>query len=102
MQCDRLFEMVEGALPMYLEEIQEWIAVSSELSLSRQSIDRLLRHAGYCYTKAAAERDEGVCATFRHMVQQNLTAGVVVTVDESSRDGRIIFRQWGITILAMV
>ena len=45
--------------------------------------------------KAASERDEVAWEEFRTYIQEHLVAEQVITVDESSKDDRTIFRRFG-------
>jgi len=45
--------------------------------------------------KGAAERDEVARIKFREFAQQNYAASMIVTVDEPSKDSRIIFQNFG-------
>jgi transposase len=97
-QIESLVELVQQALELYLDEIQEWLAVTHDVGLSRSAIDQLLRDAGLTYKmlqKAAIERDEFHRDEFRNWVSANLVASMIVTADESSKDDHTIFRWWG-------
>jgi len=83
---------------MYLDEIQDWVAISHDLSISKSSLDLIIRDAGFSYkmlSKAAAERDEVAREAFKVWAKENLLASMIVTADESSKDGRTIFRKRG-------
>jgi len=60
-QTHDLIILLEEALEMYLDEIQDWVAISRELSISKSTLDLMIRDLGISYklfSKAAAERDE--------------------------------------------
>ena len=83
---------------MYLDEIQDWVALRIQTSISKSALYELIRDARYPFTmlhKAASERDEEKRATSRDWARDFVTAKMVVTVDESSKDNRTIFRRWG-------
>ena len=97
-QTHNLFSMVSDAPEMYLDEIQDWIAVTCELGLAISTIHQLIRDAGITYKvlrRAASERDEEARREWMDFVTQNLVASMVITVDESSKDGCTIFRRRG-------
>lgn len=86
---------------MYLDEIQDWIALTMQTSVSKSALSELIRDAGYSFKmlhKAASERDEEERAIFRDWARDFVTAEMVVTADESSKDNRTIFRRWGRSI----
>ena len=69
-----------------------------EIVISRSALTELIKDAGFSYKmlhKAAAERDEVARAEFQDWAQDYVTADMVVTADESSKNDRTIFRRWG-------
>ena len=90
--------MLEGSPELFLDEIQDWVAVSHDVGLSKPALHRLIRDAGLTYKllhKAASEHDEEAREAFRAFMQGHLVAEQVVTADETSKDDRTIFRRWG-------
>ncbi len=101
MQTDRLLRKLEEVPDMYLDEIHNWLLVTEGLFLSPSCIHQLLRDTGMTYKmlkKSAAERDEEERTNFRDAVQTNIFADMIVTVDETSKDDRTLFRRWGRSI----
>ncbi|KZP29698.1 hypothetical protein FIBSPDRAFT_677304, partial [Athelia psychrophila] len=97
-QCNDLFTMLEDTPELYLDEIQDWVALSHDVSMLKSALHALIRDAGSTYKmlcKAAAECDEEARAIFKTFISEHLTADMVVTVDETSKDDRTIFRRWG-------
>ena len=91
-------EQLERAPELYLDEIQDWIALTMQTAISRSALAELIRDAGFSYKmlhKAAAERDEAERVEFRDWAHNYVTADMVVTADESSKNDRTIFRRWG-------
>jgi hypothetical protein len=79
--------MLQGAPELYLDEIQDWIAISHETSLSKTAIHWLIEDAGFSFKqlrKAASERDDEARSMWRQYVQENLVASMMVTCDETS------------------
>lgn len=73
------------ALQMYLDEIQDWIAITHEALLSMTALHMLLADAGFsykCLCKAAAECDDEAQEAWRRYVQENLVASMMVTAGE--------------------
>ena len=91
-------EQLERAPELYLDEIQDWVALATKTAISRSALAELIRDAGFSYKmlhKAAAERDEVTRQEFRDWARDYVTAEMVVTADESSKNDRTIFRRWG-------
>ena len=94
-------EQLNRAPEMYLDEIQDWVALTTQTSISKSALSELIQDAGYSFKmlhKAASERDEEERAAFRNWAGDFVTADMVVTADESSKDNRTIFRRWGRSI----
>lgn len=90
--------MLADAPEMYLDEIQDWIAVTQDIGISRTALHDLIRDAGITYkmlAKAAAERGKDAREEWRMFARNNLLASMVIAVDECSKDGRTIFRKHG-------
>jgi len=97
-QTHDLFTLLNDAPEMYLDEIQEWVAITQDLSISKTALHVLIRDAGVTYKvlrKAASERDEEARERFRDFARNHLVASMIITVDESSKDDRTIFRRRG-------
>src|SRR4051794_32830187 len=90
--------MLQGAPQLYLDEIQDWIAITHEALLSKTALHMLLADAGFSYKrlcKAATEHDDEAREAWQQYVQENLVASMMVTADETSKDDHTIFRRWG-------
>ncbi|KAJ7505976.1 hypothetical protein B0H11DRAFT_1687596, partial [Mycena galericulata] len=97
-QTHDLLTMLAEAPEMYLDEIQDWIAVTHDTGLSRTAIHTLINDSGLTYKilrRAASERDEDARQEFMQMVRSTFIASMIVTADESSKDERTIFRKRG-------
>ncbi|EDR00877.1 uncharacterized protein LACBIDRAFT_333721 [Laccaria bicolor S238N-H82] len=97
-QTHDLFTLLDDAPEMYLDEIQEWVAITQDLSISKTALHVLIRDAGVTYKvlrKAASERDEEARERFRDFARNHLVASMIITVDESSKDDRTIFCRRG-------
>ena len=63
-------EQINRAPEMYPDEIQDWVALQMQTSISKSALSELIRDAGYTFNmlhKAASKRDEGKQATFRDL-----------------------------------
>ena len=83
---------------MYLDEIQDWVAVTHDTGISWAGLHALIRDAGITYKmlqKAASEQDEEACQQWQEFVHENLVTSMIITVDESSKDDQTIFWKYG-------
>ena len=90
--------MLDESPELFLDEIQDWVALSHDIQLSKSALHYLIRDAGITYKllhKAASEQDEEARDAFCTFMQDHLVADQVVTADETSKDDRTIFRRWG-------
>ena len=93
-----LYTLLEEAPEMYLREIQDWIALTYEVHISRSALHLNIRDAGITYKllrRAAAERDEDFRQEWKEGVNTHFTASQMVFVDETSKDERTIYRHYG-------
>lgn len=94
---DAIIHLIDDAPDLYLDEIQDWIAIHQEMHIGRSALDNLIRDAGISLKlarKCASERDEVAREEFRTHVRENFVAEMIVTADESSKDDRTIFRRY--------
>ena len=97
-QRNDLFNVLDQAPEMFLDEIQDWMALHRDTAISITSLHQVIQDAGLSLKmlhKAASERDEVAQEEFRTYVREHLVAEQVITVDESSKDDRTIFRHFG-------
>ncbi|KAF8576870.1 hypothetical protein K439DRAFT_1640201 [Ramaria rubella] len=73
---------------MYLDELQDWLALEHDILVTITTLDRNIREAGLTYKLL----DKGARAAWRADMQANFIAGMLVCVDESSKDERTIYR----------
>ena len=93
-----LYTLISEAPDIYLDEIQDWIALAYEFGISKCSLFRNIRDAGVTYKllrKAAAERDEDARQEWKDEVNAHFTAVQMVFVDETSKDDRSIYCHYG-------
>ncbi|KAF8583080.1 hypothetical protein K439DRAFT_1661483 [Ramaria rubella] len=63
-----LVELIEWSQEMYLDELQDWLALEHDILVAITTLDRNIREAGLTYKllrRAAGERDEGARAAWR-------------------------------------
>lgn len=97
-QTEELLLTVESAPELYLDELMEWLAIYHDVALSKSALHDILRDCGQTYKllrKAAVERDPEVRQQFRTFVYHNISAEMLVAIDESSKDDRTVYRHYG-------
>jgi len=82
---------------LLLEEIQEWVQVTKNIPISHSAICCYIKGAGFTHKKLkmhAAEHNEEAEAW---MMEKNseFIAEQLVSVDETSKDGRTMWRRYG-------
>lgn len=93
-----LVTLMEEAPEMYLDEIQDWLAVAHECNLPKSTLFDNLRDCGITYKKlqkAAAERDEEARTEWKSEVHNHWVASQILVADETSKDDRTLFRRYG-------
>jgi transposase len=93
-----LFVLLEEAPEMYLDEIQEWLALGYDVGISRAALHENIRDAGITYKllrKAAVERDDDLREEWMAEMQMHYIASQLVMIDETSKDDRTIYRHYG-------
>ena len=83
---------------LYLDEIAEWLLLYHGLPISTAALHNNLHDLGLSrklMQRTAAERDHELRATWMHDVLATYTAEQFVVLDESSKDGRTLYRRYG-------
>jgi len=87
-------EQLERAPELYLDETQDWVALKMQTVISQSALAELIHDVGFSYEmlhKAAAEQDQVARTGFREWARGYMTADMVITADESSKNNRTIF-----------
>ena len=82
---------------MYLSEIQDWIALTYQVHISRAALHLNIRDAGITYKllrKAAAEHDEDLHQEWMQDVNKHFVASQMVFVDKTSKDDQTIYQHY--------
>ena len=90
--------MLTESPELFLDEIQDWVAVSHDIGLSKSALHFLIHDAGLTYKllhKATSEHDEEAQEAFCAFIWEHLVAEQVFTADKTSKDDQTIFRHWG-------
>jgi hypothetical protein len=83
---------------MYLDELQDWLALEHDILISKSALDENIREAGLSYKllrQRAAERNEAVREELKADVHANFVARQMVWTDESSKDNQTIYHHYG-------
>lgn len=97
-QLDDLLVAVTEEPSIYLDELQTWMAFQHDVALTQSRYDSLIRECGFSFKqlrKSASERNPELRAHFHTWCNHNLTARMIITTDESSKDDRIVYRRYG-------
>ncbi len=87
---------------MYLSKIQDWIALSYEVHVSKTTLHENIHDAGISFKllrKATAEHDEDQRLEWKEDVNTHFIASQMVFVDETSKDNRTIYRHYGCAVV---
>ena len=93
-----LVTLVAEAPDMYLDEIQDWVALVHDVGISKTTLHENIRDCGMTYKvlhKAAAERDEEARVQWKADMQANWVAKQCIMVDETSKDDQTLARIYG-------
>ena len=97
-QTYALFARINEDPDLYLSELEEWLAIAHDVALTSRRISQIMSDCGYTFKllrKQAAERDPMLCANFCNLCDASYTARQLISVDESSKDDRTIYRHYG-------
>ena len=86
-----LTTLIAEAPEMYLDEIQDWLALVHDVSLSKSALYKNIWDCGMSYKllqKYTIERDEEARAQLKADMQANWVARQCIVVDETSKDDR--------------
>lgn len=84
-----LTTLIAEAPEVYVDKMQDWIAVVHDVGLSILALHENIWDCGMTYKmlhKAAAECDKEARAHWKAQIQANWVAGQVVVVDETSKN----------------
>jgi transposase len=90
--------LIEESPEVFLDEIQDWLALAYDTGISRTALHDNIRDCGLTYKllrRAAAERDEEYREEWMAMMRMHHVAHQLVMVDETSKDDRTIYRHYG-------
>jgi len=97
-----LYMLLEEASEMYLSEIQDWIALTHEVHISKAALHLNICDAGISFKllhRAAAEHDEDFQQEWKQDANTHFTALQMIFVDETSKDEQTIYRHYGHSVI---
>jgi transposase len=97
-QIDGLLSELTDFPELTLSEMKDWVLITHDLEISKAALHQLLRDVAWSrklLRKAASERNEVDRTAFMDFIKANILASMVVSVDETSKDNRTIFRHYG-------
>ncbi|KZV70239.1 hypothetical protein PENSPDRAFT_544121, partial [Peniophora sp. CONT] len=76
-QLGELLRAIDGDPSMFLDELRDWILITHDIELHKNSVDRILKDVSYSYKllrRAAAERDPVVRAAHHKYIVEHILA----------------------------
>jgi len=89
-----LYTLLEEAPQMYLSEIQDWIALTYEVHISKPALHLNIHNTGLSFKllcRAAAECNKDFQQEWKQDVNAHFTALQMVFIDETSKDERTVY-----------
>ncbi len=93
-----LIGIIEASPAMYLDELQDWLALEYDILISKTTLHDNIQDAGISYKllcQRAVERDEVARERWKEDVGANFVAAQMVWTDESSKDDWTIYCHYG-------
>src|SRR6266481_2450990 len=93
-----LIGIIEASPAMYLDKLQDWLALEYDILISKTTLHDNIRDAGISYKLLcwrAVERDEVVRERWKEDVGANFVAAQMVWTDELSKDDQMIYHHYG-------
>jgi len=93
-----LLALVGESPTLYLDEIVDYLSVIHNIYISRTALHNNLQALGLTYKRmqrTASQRDEEARQAWREDITANFSCDQLVFTDESSKDGRTLYRRSG-------
>ena len=93
-----LRKLMQESPELYLDEIGEWLPLYHNIQISMTALHDNLQDLGISrkiMIRAAAERDDQLCAEWMYDFLATYSAEQMVVLDESSKDGKTLIRRYG-------
>src|SRR5258707_792776 len=84
-----LYTLLQEAPEMYLSKIQDWIALSHEVHISKTALHENICDAGLSFKllcRIAGEHDEDFWVEWKQDINAHFTASQMIFVDKTSKD----------------
>ena len=82
----------------YIDEIQQWLLIAHGISVSTTTVHRCIRDAGYTFKLLRLQvrlRNEAEINLFKSLIRNTILAIHIMATDETSKDGRTLYRRKG-------
>ena len=96
-----LYTLLQEAPEMYLSKIQDWIALSHEVHISKTALHENIHDAGLSFKllcRAVGERDEDFRVEWKQDINAHFTASQMIFVDKTSKDNQTIYWHYGCSV----
>src|SRR5258708_27949262 len=96
-----LYMLLEEAPEMYLSEIQDWIALSHEVHISKTALHENICDTGLSFKlfhRAVGEHNKDFRAEWKQDINEHFTASQMIFVDKTSKDNQTIYRHYGCSV----
>jgi transposase len=100
-QVSELYRLLKATPELYLTEIHSWVNGTQGAPASRATVYNTIRRGGFSHRKLrlrAAQRDEEDIEAWKADFAERFVASQIISIDESSKDGRNLHRThgWGL------
>ncbi|EGO28168.1 hypothetical protein SERLADRAFT_366048 [Serpula lacrymans var. lacrymans S7.9] len=96
-QAKRIYLLLEDTPEMYLDKIQDWLALAHDVHILKTALFEHIRDVGLTYKvlqKAAAERDKIWRKEWLKDINTHFTASQFAMIDKTSKDDRTIYQHY--------
>jgi transposase len=93
-----LLDILSEDTTLYVEQLKDFFAVERDVAIARSTLQNTLKAMGVTrkkIRKEASERDEAARLEFLIHMRNEYKVDQLVAVDESAKDDRTIYRQFG-------
>ncbi|EGN91766.1 hypothetical protein SERLA73DRAFT_66887 [Serpula lacrymans var. lacrymans S7.3] len=96
-QAKRIYSLLEDTPEMYLDKIQDWLALAHDVHILKTTLFEHIRDAGLTYKilqKTAAGRDNNWREEWLKDINTHFTASQFAMIDKTSKDDQILYQHY--------